>query len=797
MFQNSLCVAGLTTLLALGYGLVSALWLVTVRNPWRLLLLGTAVMAVAFPPFLVANCWLHLLGTKGVLSPWIPLEIYSLWGTVWVLSLLFWPIALLLTLGAWQEVESGLLEVDPALTGGACFRWLLWPRARRALSQAGILIFVLALNNMAVPAILQTKVFPVAVWLKFNTTYEFGSALWLSMPMVIAPLLLLIWLRGGNIPWPRRYGEASPEVFRRQLGPAWVGPAAGFTVILLIVSVVLPLGEILLTSRTWSELDSVWSVARNALGNSIVYSVGAATLCLTLALLFWWVPIGLGLWIPFLLPGVVVGIAAIYLFNRPWLELFYDSAGIVIIAYTVRYIAVAWHGTAQAFKGLDPIWYEVALLYGANRLQRFRLVYWPQMGQSALVLWYITYLLCLWDVETLILIVPPGGETLASRVFNLLHYGHITQVNALCLLLLVLAVAPIGIWVGGRYGLRYGLSCAQRLSEGARSRFGNPVEWGKIGLIGLLGPILLASGLAGCAPAKGPDNAERVSIDSRLFSHVQVIGRRGTGVGNFNKPRSVAVDTEDRFYVVDMTGRVQRFSPSGKFQKSWQMPEIKKGRPKGMYGDSAGNIYVVEPHYSRINYFAPDGELLKQWGQRGTDNGKFYWPRAVVENSEQQLYVAEYGKGDRIQCFSGDDQTFLDSFGESGSELGQLNRPEGLAVDSQDRLYVADSCNHRIQIFSANGKAIRAFGQAGTKKGRMSYPYDIEIDSKGRQYVCEFGNSRIQIFSPNSQEVIEVLGGSGSAPGRLHNPWSIALDSKGNLYVADAENHRVQKFIRR
>jgi hypothetical protein len=36
-----------------------------------------------------------------------------------------------------------------------------------------------------------------------------------------------------------------------------------------------------------------------------------------------------------------------------------------------------------------------------------------------------------------------GGETLALRIFNLLHYGHNAQVNALCLVLLGLAVAPL------------------------------------------------------------------------------------------------------------------------------------------------------------------------------------------------------------------------------------------------------------------------------------------------------------------------------------------------------------------
>src|SRR6185295_11468762 len=78
--------------------------------------------------------------------------------------------------------------------------------------------------------------------------------------------------------------------------------------------------------------------------------------------------------------------------------------------------------------------------------QLFRHARWPQVAPLAAAAWYITYLLCLWDTETLILIMPPGAETLAVRVFNFLHYGHNAQVNALCLILLMLAVLPLLLW---------------------------------------------------------------------------------------------------------------------------------------------------------------------------------------------------------------------------------------------------------------------------------------------------------------------------------------------------------------
>jgi DNA-binding beta-propeller fold protein YncE len=245
-----------------------------------------------------------------------------------------------------------------------------------------------------------------------------------------------------------------------------------------------------------------------------------------------------------------------------------------------------------------------------------------------------------------------------------------------------------------------------------------------------------------------------------------------------------------------MTGRVQKFSSNGVFLLSWQLPQTTLGKPKGMGRDRDGNIVVLEPHYQRVNVFSPEGKLVAQWGKRGTNAGEFILPRAVAVTSRGEVFVSEYSGAERVQKFSQRGKKVLACFGQAGNQPGDFNRPEGLCVDSQDRLYVADSCNHRIQIFSSDGKFLRAYGKAGAGKGELSYPYDICVDAAGRQYVCEFGNSRIQVFDAGDRPV-EIIGGAGLAPGQFNNPWGVALDSAGNLYVADSQNHRVQKLIRK
>src|SRR5204862_2482155 len=242
------------------------------------------------------------------------------------------------------------------------------------------------------------------------------------------------------------------------------------------------------------------------------------------------------------------------------------------------------------------------------------------------------------------------------------------------------------------------------------------------------GALALIGLLASCSPA-APSNEARV--ESKFFSRVKVIGTRGAGPGEFNKPRSVAVDADDNLYAVDMTARVQKFTPDGHFLSFWQMPETDRGKPKGMCRDGKGNIVVLEPHYSRVNHFTPDGKRAAQWGAHGTNEGELAFPRSVIVNSKGDIFVSEYGLTERVQQFTAEGTKLIRVIGRGGTGEGEFNRPEGLGVDRQDRIYVADSCNHRIQIFSPDGKFIETYGKPGASQGELSYPYDVKVDAEG------------------------------------------------------------------
>jgi len=73
--------------------------------------------------------------------------------------------------------------------------------------------------------------------------------------------------------------------------------------------------------------------------------------------------------------------------------------------------------------------------------------------------------------------------------------------------------------------------------------------------------FLLTLCLLGCQP--GSDRPE------------VVWGRRGVVAGDFIKPRAIAIDAQDRLYLVDWTARIQVFDRDGKFLNiSFKTPDF-------------------------------------------------------------------------------------------------------------------------------------------------------------------------------------------------------------------------------
>jgi DNA-binding beta-propeller fold protein YncE len=261
-----------------------------------------------------------------------------------------------------------------------------------------------------------------------------------------------------------------------------------------------------------------------------------------------------------------------------------------------------------------------------------------------------------------------------------------------------------------------------------------------------------------------------------------VWGRHGVQDGDISKPRAIAIDAQDRVFVVDFTARIQVYDRDGKYLgPTWTTPDFRNGRPSGLGIDRDGNLIVSDSHYHCFRIYDAQGrELRKFGGEAGTAPGQL------------DYFVAEFGENHRISVFDSAGR-FLRCWGCEGTEPGQVSRIRALALGPDGNLYVADANNHRIQIFSKAGRLVACWGEPGREPGQLTYPYDLAFGPDGNLYVVEFGNGRVQKFTPQGRS-LGCWGAPGHKPGQLANPWALAVDSRGRVHVVDTGNHRIQRI---
>lgn len=136
-------------------------------------------------------------------------------------------------------------------------------------------------------------------------------------------------------------------------------------------------------------------------------------------------------------------------------------------------------------------------------------------------------------------------------------------------------------------------------------------------------------------------------FDAKTGAFLMDIGKRGSGNGEFNLPRDLAVGRDGRLYVVDGGNfRVQIFDRDGKYISSFGKVGKQMGdfaRPKEIAADAAGNVYVADTAFGNFQIFDPDGELLMFVGSRSEQNGpaKYMLPSGIFVDDDGRVYVTD------------------------------------------------------------------------------------------------------------------------------------------------------------
>ena len=266
----------------------------------------------------------------------------------------------------------------------------------------------------------------------------------------------------------------------------------------------------------------------------------------------------------------------------------------------------------------------------------------------------------------------------------------------------------------------------------------------------------------------------------------------------YKEGTSVDVDSKDQVYVFNRgTCPMVVCDSEGNVLRTWG--EGVFSNPHGVTIAPDDTVFCVDNGDSTVRQLTPEGKVLMTLGTPNCPSPKmsgipFSKPAHVAfDKRTGDFYVADGYSNARVHKYTPDGQ-LLFSWGESGTAEGQFNIVHNLAVDSDGWIYVADRENHRIQVFSSEGKY-------ETQWVNLSRAAAICIDDRSGEelvyigeYFCGIGSNdigtdlgpRITVMNTKG-EVLARIGREsyGSQTGRFYAPHGISVDSKGDIYVAE------------
>jgi iron(III) transport system permease protein len=249
----------------------------------------------------------------------------------------------------------------------------------------------------------------------------------------------------------------SSEASRLPLGRwRWVATAAVWSIAVLSV---VPLGA--LAVRALNGVGDVPQWIGSSIESSVIASFLAASVVALLGLVLGRAVgrrssgaqlIDAAAVLSFLAPSTLLGVGLILLWNRPWLRPVYGSLAIVVVAYAARYAVIGVRPIAAAIAHSSAALEEAAASVGAGFVRRLVRIVLPVHRRAVVGAWLLTFVFCLRDLETTVVLYPPGLAPLPVRIFTLEANGPEATVAALAVLhvMLTATVVGAGAWILSR-----------------------------------------------------------------------------------------------------------------------------------------------------------------------------------------------------------------------------------------------------------------------------------------------------------------------------------------------------------
>lgn len=249
-------------------------------------------------------------------------------------------------------------------------------------------------------------------------------------------------------------------------------------------------------------------------------------------------------------------------------------------------------------------------------------------------------------------------------------------------------------------------------------------------------------------------------------------GNSGPRGGRFASARGMAAAPNGTLYMAESGRGVWVFAPDGALITTFGKDTLLDAYDVARGPD--GDLFVADFGRNAIARFRPNGDLVRRWGETGSEPQQFGLssPQRIAIGPDGSVYALD----SRIQPatnraissvvrFNGDDGSFIERI-----DLPAGLAPNDLAVDAQGYIYLAETFEGAVLKVDRQGQIVARLGEAIGESGIAAGA--VDIDRQGNIYVATWSEGILK-FAPNG--ALLAQGGGVAAPGAIPQPGEFSL----------------------
>jgi iron(III) transport system permease protein len=500
LFFNSVTFAIGTSLFAFVVGTALAWMNERTNTPLKSLFFALSIIPLIIPGILFTVAWILLASSKiGIVNlmlqhwfntDYVFVNIYSMWGMIWVDGLHYSSMAFLIMTAAFRSMDPSLEE--SAMMSGASVPQIAWHITLKltwpAIFATILILFVRSIESFEVPALLGL---PVGIQVFTSSIYEaihqYPSQIGLASSYAVTLLLITtvgIYFQSKLSSQGSKYSTVTGKGFRPRamdLGK-WKYVTASIFVLYFSLIVILPFLVLV-----WSSLQKFYSVPSmqalhnlsfdayvfiwnyptliSAVGNSLWLAVGTATVVMLLTSVICWIVVKTklpGRWLldnlaslPMVFPGLVLGLAIMIFYLNVNIGV-YGTMWIMFIAYVTRFMPYGLRYNTTSMLQIHKELEESAAMSGASWSTTFWRIILPLLKPGMLAGWIYILIVSIRELSTSILLYSPDTEVVSVQIWELWENGQYVELSALgvMFILALFVLVMLAQFIGKQFGVK-------------------------------------------------------------------------------------------------------------------------------------------------------------------------------------------------------------------------------------------------------------------------------------------------------------------------------------------------------